>query len=88
MIDIIDILNWATRPIHTTEEYRTVQGKSMVYWDAVEQSFSTKFVNELGELEGKKCELMNDEHFARGLWLGLRLGQFAEQGPSGGIRNN
>lgn len=84
---IISILNWATKPVAVTEEYRAAQEKSMVYWEKIGKIFPTQFINELDELEYRKCSLDNAEHFERGFWLGLRLGQFAEQGPRSGVRN-
>lgn len=85
MLDVIKLLNQATAPAQTSKEYRALQEKSTPYWDAVEKAFSTRFVNEMF------CALCNAniqecaEYFERGLWLGLRIGQFAEQGPGGGI---
>ena len=87
MMDIIDMLNWATRPIHMTEEHRTLNRKTLLYSDQIEEAFSRQFAEDLDELQDKLTELISSEHFERGLWLGLRLGQFAEQGPRGGVRN-
>lgn len=87
MSDILKILNEATKPITTTKEYKNVQNKCDPYWDAIEKAFSTKFVNEMFMATGDLLLLECDEHFARGLWLGLRLGQFSEQGPGGGVGN-
>ena len=87
MINIIDILNQATKPIRVSEAYLSVSKKTMPYWDKIGEVFPTKFLNELDDLESELCNLICEEHFERGFWLGLRLGQFAEQGPSGGVRN-
>lgn len=85
MSDILKILNQATKPISTTKKYRAAQEKSLPYWTAVQKAFSTKFVNEMTLADGEVWELECQEHFTRGFWLGLRLGQFSEQGPSGSV---
>lgn len=87
MQDMLKILNQATKPITTTEEYHAAQGKALPYWDAVQKAFSTRFVNEMTMAEDAAWELECQEHFERGFWLGLRLGQFTEQGPGGGVGN-
>lgn len=85
MSDILKILNQATKPVATTKKYQAAQEKSLPYWDAVQKAFSTKFVNEMAMADDETRELECQEHFTRGLWLGLRLGQLAEQGPGGGV---
>ena len=85
MIDIVEILNQAAAPEQTSEKYRALAEQCSPYWDAVEKAFSTRFVNEmflaLCAANSRECR----EYFERGLWLGLRLGQFSEQGPGGGV---
>ena len=82
LLDIVKLLNDASAPEHTSREYRALQEQCSPYWDAVEKAFSTRFVNEMFcAVNSQECA----EYFARGLWIGLRLGQFAEQGPCGGI---
>lgn len=85
MIDFIQLLNGATAPISISSECHVLAKQSSPYWEAVEKAFSTRFVNEMF------CALCNEnaqeckEHFERGLWLGLKLGQLTEQGPRGGV---
>ena len=85
MFDIVKLLNDATAPEQTSKEYRALQEQCSPYWDAVEKAFSTRFVNEmfsaLCAVNIQEC----GEYFRRGLWLGLRIGQFSEQGPGGGV---
>ena len=87
MLDIIDMLNWATKPIHMTEEHHMLDRKTLLYLDQIHEAFSRQFADDLDELYDKITELVSAEHFERGFWMGLRLGQFAEQGPRGGVRN-
>ncbi len=82
MPDIFDTLNEATRPVHTSAEYRAAVKQAEPYWDAVHKAFSTKFVNEMYATAGLAHEVEYREHYIRGLWRGLRLGRFAEQGPA------
>ncbi len=84
-MDIFDILNEATRPVLVSKEYRAASKQAEPYWDAVHKAFSTKFINEMLDADSLSWQVECREHFIRGLWLGLCLGQFAEQGPSGGI---
>lgn len=51
----------------------------------MQKAFSTKFVNEMTLADGEVWDLECQEHFTRGFWLGLRLGQFSEQGPGCGV---
>ena len=85
MSDLFDILNHATQPIATNQEYRAAQEKALPYWKAVQKAFSIRFVNDMTTADSTVWELECREHFMRGLWLGLRLGQFSEQGPGGGV---
>ena len=87
MIDIVKILNHATAPVYTSEEYRAIAKETDPYWDAIEKAFSLKFVNDFFLANGAVMEQECSEYFERGLWLGLRLGQLAEQGPRGGVGN-
>ena len=85
MLDILNILKWATWSDDASEEYKTIFHQIMPYWDKIGEALSTEFVEELNAMESRLSSLECSEHFERGLWLGLRLGQFAEQGPRGGI---
>lgn len=87
MSDILKILNQATRPDTMDKEMRQASQQLKPYWDKVQKAFSRQFVDEISHADGKLWELECQEHFARGLWLGLRLGQFSEQGPGGGVGN-
>lgn len=85
MLSIADILNDATKTNQMDEEMRRAAQRAAPYRKKVHRAFSREFVDELSQAEGEIWLLECREHFARGLWLGLRLGQFAEQGPGGGV---
>lgn len=87
MLDILDILNQATKPDLMDKEMCRASKQLQPYWDKVQKAFSRQFVDEMSQADDDLWELECREHFARGLWLGLRLGQFTEQGPSGGVGN-
>ena len=85
MPDVLAILNEATQPTASSEEYRALAKVCTPYWDTVKDALSLDFVNEIFQAVTDLGQLECEEHFQRGLWLGLRLGQFSEQGPCGGV---
>ena len=85
MIDIIKILNHATAPVYASEAYMALSKETNPYWDAIAKAFSLRFVNDFFDANSAVTAQECGESFERGLWLGLRLGQLAEQGPCGGV---
>ena len=43
MLDIIDVLNQATKPIRVSEAYLSVSKKTTPYWDKIGEVFPAKF---------------------------------------------
>lgn len=85
MKDILDFLDQATRSDFMDEKMQQAAQRRAPYWDKVHRAFSLQFADEMAQADEAFWMLECREHFARGLWLGLKLGQFSEQGPGGGV---
>lgn len=87
MLDFLEFLDQVTKSDFMDEEMQQAAQRRTPYWDKVHKAFSLQFADEMAQADEAFWLLECREHFARGLWLVLKSGQFSEQGPGGGARD-
>lgn len=85
MFNMTEILNEVTKGNPTDSEMYQASQRLVPYWEKIRKAFTLQFAEEMSQANQDLCQLKCQESFTCGLWLGLRLGQFTEQGPGGGV---